>query len=297
MNIGMIGASGLMGRGIAANLLANGYALSIVAHRKRETIDALKSQGATEVPSIQDLCFCDLVFLCVTGTPEVRACVLGEAGLLTLGRSGLYVVDLSTCEPESTLELRHLCEAKGIKFIDAPLARGPRDAEQGTLNVMVGASTEELEVITPVLKTFTENIFHVGKAGSGHVVKLLHNFMGQVICNAAAEAFAVSAKAGVDPQKMVDVIGAGAVNSMLFQVFSKSLIGNFNSIQFQLDNARKDIRYYTHLAESLKVPALMGEATHQNLVMASALGFGNDFVASLVRAQEKINDVKISSLK
>jgi 3-hydroxyisobutyrate dehydrogenase-like beta-hydroxyacid dehydrogenase len=297
MKIGMVGASGLMGRGIATNLLAKGYALSIVAHRQREPIDALTSQGATEVPSIQDLCSCDLVLLCVTGTPEVRACVLGDAGLLATGRSGLYVVDLSTCEPESTWELRHLCEGKGIHFIDAPLARGPRDAAKGTLNVMVGATTHELEAITPVLKTFAENIFHVGKAGSGHVVKLLHNFMGQVICNAAAEAFAVSAKAGVDPTTMVDVIGAGAVNSTLFQVFAKSLGGDFNSIQFQLDNARKDIRYYTHLAESLQVPALMGEATHQNLVMASALGFGNDWVPSLVKTQEQINRIKIANFQ
>jgi 3-hydroxyisobutyrate dehydrogenase-like beta-hydroxyacid dehydrogenase len=162
------------------------------------------------------------------------------------------------------------------------------------LNVMVGATTQELEVITPVLKTFAENIFHIGQAGSGHVVKLLHNFMGQVICNAAAEAFAVSAKAGVEPQKVVEVIGAGAVNSVLFQVFSKALNGDFNSVQFQLDNARKDVRYYTHLAESLKVPALMGEATHQNLVMASALGLGSEWVPSLVRAQEKINGVSIA---
>lgn len=295
MKIGMVGASGLMGRGIAANLLAKGYSLSVVAHHQREPIEVLKSQGAIEVESIQDLCQCDLVFLCVTGTPEVRACVLGDAGFLASGPSGLYLVDLSTCEPESTLELRHLCATKGIKFIDAPLARGPRDAAQGKLNVMVGASTQELEAISTVLKAFSENIFHVGQAGAGHVVKLLHNFMGQVICNAAAEAFAVSAKAGVDPQKMVDVIGAGAVNSTLFQVFSRSLSGDFSSVQFQLDNARKDIRYYTHLAESLKVPSLMGEATHQNLVMASALGFGNELVPSLVKAQEKINDVKISN--
>ncbi len=293
-NIGMIGASGLMGRGIAANLLSKGFTLKVMAHRHRESIDALKTQGAIEVDSIQSLCTCDLVLICVTGTPEVRACILGEAGLLAAAPQGLYVLDLSTSEPESTLELQKLCAQKDVHFMDAPLARGPRDAALGKLNVMVGASSADLERISPVLSAFAENIFHVGEVGSGHVVKLLHNFMGQVICNSAAEAFAVAAKAGVDPQKMVDVIGAGAVNSVLFQVFSKALGGDFSSVQFQLDNARKDIRYYTHLAESLKVPSLMGEATHQNLVMASALGFGQQMVPSLIRAQEKINDVKIA---
>lgn len=123
----------------------------------------------------------------------------GPAGLLAGGRKGLYIVDCSTSEPASTARLRDPARDKGMVLVDAPLARTPVEAEQGRLNVMIGASAEDFGVLEPVLKTFAENVFHVGEAGAGHVVKLLNNFIAQAICTAAAEAFAVGSKAGIDP--------------------------------------------------------------------------------------------------
>jgi 3-hydroxyisobutyrate dehydrogenase-like beta-hydroxyacid dehydrogenase len=134
----------------------------------------------------------------------------------------------------------------------------------------------------------------VGGPGAAHIIKLLNNFVGQAITTAAAEAFAVGAKAGIDVQKFVDVVSAGAVNSGLFQGMAKTLHGDFTGLKFELDNARKDLRYYTHLAEMVNVPSMMGEAVHQSLSTASALGYGKEFVPALVRAQEKLNQVKIS---
>ena len=113
-------------------------------------------------------------------------------------------------------------------------------------------------------------------------------------CTAAAEAFAVAAKSGVDPKKLVDVITLGGVNSGLFQGMAKTLHGDMTGLKFQLDNGRKDIRYYTHMAESVNVPCSHGDAVLANLAMASALGFGEGFVPGLVSAQEHINKVKIA---
>ena len=139
-----------------------------------------------------------------------------------------------------------------------------------------------------MLRCFAENVIHVGGPGAGHTIKLLNNFIAQAICTATAEAFAVGQRAGVEPRKLVQIISAGAVNSGIFQMMARTLDGDLAGLKFELDNARKDIRYYTHLAESLNVPSVVGEAVHQSLALASALGHGAKFVPSLVEAQEML---------
>ena len=295
--IGFIGASGLMGHGIAKNLRAKGHGLALTVHRNRERVADLLAAGATEVDSPAALArSCDIVFICVTGSPQVEASVLGERGLLAgvaNGKTGLVIVDCSTSEPDSTARLRDLAAAKGVTFVDAPLARTPVEAELGKLNVMVGASGATFAQLEPVLRCFAENVIHVGAPGAGHTIKLLNNFIAQAICTATAEAFAVGQRAGVDLRKLVELISAGAVNSGLFQAMAKTLNGDMAGLKFELDNARKDLRYYTHLAESLNVPSLVGESVHQSLALASALGYGGKYVPSLVEAQEQLTGAKI----
>jgi 3-hydroxyisobutyrate dehydrogenase-like beta-hydroxyacid dehydrogenase len=294
--IGFIGASGLMGHGMAKNLLAKGHALGLTVHRNRERVADLLGAGATEHATPAALAaVSEIVFLCVTGSPQVEAAVTGADGLLAGARNrpGLVVVDCSTSEPDSTALLRAACAAAGVLFVDAPLARTPVEAELGKLNVMVGADDATFARLEPVLHGFAENVFHVGGPGAGHTIKLLNNFIAQAICTATAEAFGVAVRAGVDPRKLVELVSAGAVNSGLFQAMAKTLGGDMTALRFELDNARKDIRYYTHLAESLSIPTLIGEAVHQSLVLASALGHGKKFVPALVEAQEQLTGAKI----
>ena len=293
-HIGFIGASGLMGHGMASNLLKKGFDLSVTVHKRREPLADLLAAGAHEVATPAELGACDAVILCVTGSPQVEAALLGPQGILSHAKLGLVVIDASTSEPESTQRLAALCAEKGVTLVDAPLARTPVEAELGKLNTMVGATPEVFAKVEPIFKAYCENIFHVGGPGAAHIIKLLNNFVGQAITTAAAEAFAVGAQAGIDVQKFVDVVSAGAVNSGLFQGMAKTLHGDFTGLKFELDNARKDLRYYTHLAEMVNVPSMMGEAVHQSLSTASALGYGKEFVPALVRAQEKLNQVKIS---
>lgn len=285
--IGFIGASGLMGHGMAKHLLAKGHALALTVHRNRERVADLLAAGATEAPSPAALAAgSELVFLCVTGSPQVEAAV---EGLLAGARHGLVVVDCSTSEPDSTARLRERCAGHGVSLVDAPLSRTPVEAEAGRLNVMVGAEPALFAQVEPLLKCFAENVFHVGGPGAGHTIKLLNNFIAQAICNATAEAFAVGARAGVDLKQLVSLVSAGPVNCGLFQAMAKTLDGQLDGLKFELDLARKDVRYYTHLAESLSVPSVMGEAVHQSLAIASALGHGRKFVPSLVEAQEQLS--------
>jgi 3-hydroxyisobutyrate dehydrogenase-like beta-hydroxyacid dehydrogenase len=293
-NIGFIGASGLMGHGICKNLLSKGHTLTLTVHKNRERVADLLAAGATVAQSPRVLAQgCDLIFICVTGSPQVEAVMQGENGLLSGARSGLRIIDCSTSEPDSTAKLRALAAAKGATFVDAPLSRTPVEAEAGKLNVMVGAEPAVFEGLKPILEGFAENIFHVGGPGAGHIIKLLNNFIAQAICTATAEAFAVGQRAGVDPNKLVALVSAGAVNSGIFQLMAKTLQGDLGGLKFELDNARKDLRYYTHLAESLNAPSIVGEAVHQSLAIASALGYGKKFVPSLIEAQEQLTGARL----
>jgi len=292
--IGFVGASGLMGHGIAKNLRARGYPLALTVHRNRDRVADLLAAGATEVADAAALAReADIVFICVTGSPQVEAVVSGPNGLLAGARRGLTIIDCSTSEPESTAMLRERCDALGVTFVDAPLARSPEAAELGTLNVMVGASGATYDALLPVLTCFAETVLHAGEPGAGHVLKLLNNFVAQAVCTATAEAFGVGQRAGIDLRQLVAVISAGPVNSGVFQAMAKTLDGDLAGLRFGLDNARKDVRYYTHLAESLNMPSVVGEAVHQSLALASALGYGTKFVPSLVEAQEQLGGVKI----
>jgi 3-hydroxyisobutyrate dehydrogenase-like beta-hydroxyacid dehydrogenase len=292
--IGFVGASGLMGHGMAKNLLAKGHSLSLTVHRKRDAVADLLAAGATEARSARDLAAsCDMVFICVTGSPQVEAVMRGEHGLLAGAQPGLIILDCSTSEPDSTARLRQSASEHGVTFVDAPLSRTPVEAEAGRLNVMIGADVAVFERVKPVIGAFAENIFHMGGPGSGHIIKLLNNFISQAICTATAEAFAVGQRAGVDVRKLVDLISMGPGNNGLFQAMAKTLDGTMDGLKFELDNARKDVRYYTHLAENLAVPSVVGEGVHQSLALASALGHGKKFVPSLVEAQEQLTGAQL----
>jgi len=293
--IGFVGV-GLMGHGIAKNLVTKGYPLAVRAHRNRGPVDDLVAKGAKEFTTSADVARnADIVFLCVTGAPQVEEIVFGVNGLASAARKGLTIVDTSTSEPATTTKMRDALAKQGVKFVDAQLARTPVEAELGKLNIMVGADDATFAELSPVLSAFCENIIHAGPAGHGLVLKLINNFIAQAICTATAEACAAAAKSGLSIKKLHQVISAGAVNSGLFQMVVGKMLesGDLSGLKFTLVNAAKDLRYYTHFTESMMLPSIVGEAVHQSLVTANALGFGDKYVPSLLEAQEKLAGVSI----
>jgi len=293
--IGFIGI-GLMGHGIAKNLVTKGFPLTVRVNRNRAPLADLLAAGATEVKTNADVARnADIVILCVTGAPQVEEIINGKDGIATVAHKGLVVIDTSTSEPATTAKMREALAEKGVRFVDAPLARTPVEAELGKLNIMVGADDATFAELKPVLAAFCENIIHAGPAGHGIILKLINNFIGQAITTATAEALAAAAKSGLSIRKLHEVISAGAVNSGLFQMMVGKMLdgGDLTGLKFTLVNAMKDLRYYTHFAESLPVSAIVGEAVHQSLVNANLLGFGDRYVPSLIEAQEKLNGIQI----
>jgi 3-hydroxyisobutyrate dehydrogenase-like beta-hydroxyacid dehydrogenase len=292
--IGFIGL-GLMGHGMAKNLVTKGFALTVKVNRDRSRIGDILAAGAKEASTNADVArTSDIVILCVTGSPQVERIVFDNEGLLAAARPGLVVIDTSTSEPGSTAKIREALAAKGTTFVDAPLARTPKEAEAGRLNAMVGADDAVFERVKPVLAAFCENIFHVGPPGAGHTLKLVNNFMALTIAASIAEAFAVAGKAGVRLDKLFEVVSQGALNSPIFQMIGGGAVsGDLTRMQFSIVNAAKDMRYYTHLAESLPVASFIGEAVHQSFEQAVALGLGHKLLASMIEAQEKLNNVRL----
>ena len=290
--IGFIGL-GLMGHGMAKNLLKKGYPLSFVVHRNRDNLADLLDLGGREVSSLKDLMTgSDVVILCVTGTPQVEANVYG--GLLENSKSGQIVIDCSTSMPESTDRIRADFESKGVRFVDAPLARTPQHAEDGKLNCMVGADPATFAQVKPVLEKFCENIVHAGAPGAGHKIKLVYNFVAMGHAAITCESLAACARVGLSPQTFFELVSAGGANSAMFQmVVPKALKGDLTGLMFTLSNAKKDIGYYQQMVSGASLATPMAGALFQLLVQANALGLGEKFVPSLIEAYERVNGLTI----
>jgi 3-hydroxyisobutyrate dehydrogenase-like beta-hydroxyacid dehydrogenase len=284
-----------MGHGMAKNLAAKGHPLSFVVHRNRSNIADLVDLGAKEASSPKALISgSDVVILCVTGTPQVEANVYGKEGLLENAHGGQIVIDTSTSMPESTDRIRADFEAKGVRFVDAPLARTPQHAEDGKLNCMVGADAKTFAEVKPLLEKFCENIVHAGGPGAGHRIKLVYNFVAMGHAAITCESLAACARVGIDPNVFLQLVTAGGANSAMFQMLvPKALKGDLTGLQFTLGNAKKDIGYYQQMVSGASLATPMAAALHQVLVQANALGLGEKFVPSLIEAYERVNGLNI----
>src|SRR5438094_4265519 len=129
--IGFIGL-GLMGHGMAKNLVTKGFPLTVRVHRNRQPAEDILAAGAKEVKTNAELARAsDVVILCVTGSPQIEEIIYGENGIMSATRAGLVVIDTSTAAPASTAKNRDHLARKGTKYVDATLARTPRVPAEG----------------------------------------------------------------------------------------------------------------------------------------------------------------------
>ncbi|MBL0093669.1 MAG: NAD(P)-dependent oxidoreductase [Piscinibacter sp.] len=292
--IGFIGV-GLMGHGMAKNLVTKGYPLVVMGHRKREPVEHLKSLGAREASSARELAMaCDIVHLCVTGSPQVEALVRGPDGLLAgadpAKRAGTIIIDCSTSNPVSTLALAAEAQARGVHFVDAPLSRTPKEAEAGTLDTMVGAAPEVFARIEPVLRCWAGQVVHLGPVSLGHKMKLINNFVAMGYAALYSEAMAIARKAGLSIEQFHAVIGSGRMRSPFYDTFMQwSLNHDENAHRFTISNAHKDMRYLASMAGELGAVNPI-QADVKNLFAAmEAAGQGERFVPMLADFVAGIN--------
>ena len=280
--IGFIGV-GYMGHGMAKNIAENGYPLVTMAHRRRDAVDDLIQRGATEAKSPKEIAQqSDIIHLCVTGSPQVEANIRGENGLLAGLRPGAIIVDCSTSDPVSTLTLKAEIEAAGGHLADAPLARTPKEAWEGTLDTMVGASPQVFEKIKPVLDCWAGVVVHLGDVGLGHKMKLLNNFLAMGYGALYAEALAIARLSGLTPQQFDSVIRPGRLSNGFYETFMKwTLEGDENAHKFAISNGHKDMRYLTNLCTALGAVNPVQSAVKNSYAAMEAAGEGERFVPML----------------
>jgi len=281
--VGLIGA-GLMGHGIGKNVVTKGFALHVLSRKNRAPIDSLISHGAKEAATMADLVkACDMIILCVTGSPQIEDLMLGDNGILANAKKGLIIADCSTAEPHSTIKLAAAAAEKGVHFVDTPMTRTPKEAEAGKLGLMVGGDAVTLDQIDPVLQCFADLIVRTGAVGTAHQVKLLNNFLSLGNAAIAAEAITVAAKANVNMEALREIImGGGGASVMFGRLINVPISDDDSHAKFAIRNARKDLRYYTNMTENMPVASPLAESVHQTYVLADTLGFGERYVPRLI---------------
>ena len=288
--IGFIGI-GFMGQGMAGRILDGGYPLTVMAHRKREALEALVKRGAKEAATPADVARAsDIVFLCVTASPQVEAIVRGPQGIKAAARKGLIVVDCTTANPVSTAALAAELAPLGVSFADAPLGGTPANAAEGTLSAMVGAEPEVFERIKPVAGCFAAKVVHLGPPGMGHKMKLLNNFLSMGYAAIYSEALALGAKSGISAELFDSVIRGGRMDCGFYQTFFTYVLKrDRNAHKFTLDNALKDARYIEAMAVDAGVANWIGGAVKNSFASAVNAGMGEEFLPMLSDFVRKAN--------
>jgi 3-hydroxyisobutyrate dehydrogenase-like beta-hydroxyacid dehydrogenase len=280
--IGFIGL-GFMGHGMASNILAKGFALTVLGHRNRQPVDDLIARGASEAKSASELAAkSDIVFICVTGSPQIEEIVRGKDGLKAGAHKGLIVVDCSTADPTSTLALSDELAPLGVAFIDAPLGGTPAQAEAGKLSTMVGASAEVFETVKPVCLSWAAKVDHIGKVGDGHKMKLINNFLSLGYGAIYAEALTLAQKTGIAPKVFDSVLRGSRMDCGFYQTYMQYVLTRDREAhKFTIANAAKDTRYLAALAAAEGVANPIGSAVNNSYASALAAGKGGDFVPML----------------
>lgn len=283
LRIGLVGV-GLMGHGIALNIARKGYALTVLDHPGNQPLDALRALDVASAATVQELARrAEVLILCVTGSPQVEAVLLGDEGALAALQPGAVVIDCSTAIPASTEAVARAVRAAGGRFLDAPMTRTPKEAAEGRLNLLVGGDADLLQECLPLLQCFAENITHTGAVGSGHRMKLLHNYVSLGCAALIAEAAACALAGGVDPQVFVDVLAKGGGGGVALERLSPYLLAqDASGLRFSMSNALKDMGYYSTMALDSAAAHGIADAVHDTFARAVAEGGPQRLVPELV---------------
>lgn len=247
--IGIIGV-GLMGHGIASNIARNGYPLIFLDHPGNQPVDDLIAAGARKAGSPAELAAqAGVVILCVTGTPQVEDVLYSDHGLLAGMKPGTVIIDCSTAIPSSTLKIAKDVQEHGGQFLDAPMTRTPKEAAQGRLNLIVGGDQALFERCRPILESYAENITYAGPTGSGHRMKLIHNFVSLGFSAVLTEAVACAEHTGMSPDVLLDILSSGGGKSVVLDRLAPYIRSHdISAFRFSLANALKDMGYYATMA-------------------------------------------------
>ncbi len=291
--IGFIGL-GIMGQGMARNLLQAGFELR-VWNRTAQKMEDLVAAGAFPAASPADLAAAsDIIITCVSDTRDVEAVILGEGGVIGGLQPGALVIDMSTISPEVTKYISERLEECGARMLDAPVSGGSEGAARGTLAIMVGGAAEDVQRALPVFQAMGKTITHVGANGHGQMVKLVNQIL--VVGNALAmsEAFVFAQAGGLDLRKALAAVEQGAAGSWMLSNRGPQILDRDWRPGFMIDLQQKDVRLVLQEADALGVPMLVSSLVFNLYRTLQADGLGAEGNHALIKAIERLANVEVS---
>ncbi|MFZ1769299.1 MAG: NAD(P)-dependent oxidoreductase [Caldilinea sp.] len=285
--LGFIGL-GIMGQGMAANLLNAGFPLT-VWNRTVTRMQDLVGQGAHAGASPADVAErSDIVVICVSDTADVQEVVLGEHGVIHGARPGALVIDCSTISPQTTRDMALALSEAGIFMLDAPVSGGSEGAAKGALSIMVGGEREQFERALPLFQAMGKTITHIGGHGAGQTAKLVNQVLVVGNCIAMCEALLFAQAGGVDLQKTYNAISQGAAGSWMFTNRAPQIMQRDWRPGFTIDLQQKDLRLVLEAADDLGVPLPVTSLVFQLYRTLQMQGSGSDGNHALVKALEHL---------
>lgn len=257
-NIGLIGC-GAMGKGIAKNLVKNGYRV-FAYDPDQQALAICTEHGAYPQASPFEVGKqADVVITSLPDPKIVKDVLLGDHGIFAALKPGSFVLDMSTIDPKTAQDAYQFAKEKDIHFFDCPLSGGPTGADSGTLTIMVGGDEAYINDILPILHSVGKDIFLLGSSGSGQVAKLCHNMLVATITTALGEAFAVGEKAGVPRKQLAEVIQSGSAHNRVLSVFGENIVkDSYEHVLFSLQHMNKDVHLFAETAQYFAQPAPIG---------------------------------------
>jgi 2-hydroxy-3-oxopropionate reductase len=288
-SIGFIGL-GVMGREMARHLVRAGHEVRAY-DMKTEAVEELAREGAVAAASVAEAADgAEVVITMLPDTPQVEEVVLGPGGLLQNPPAGRLLVDMSTIAPTATRRMAAQLAQAGIAMLDAPVSGGPTGAKAAKLSIMVGGSEDAVARARPVLEAMGTTIIHVGESGAGQTVKACNQLICAMNLQAICEAFALGRAAGLDLEKLREVLLGGAASSWMLQNLGPLMLAKDASAGFRIDLKLKDLRLAGELAFELGVP-LPGTALATSLYLeARAHGEGGNGNQALFRVYDRLSN-------
>ena len=272
--IGFIGL-GRMGRAMAANLLAKGFALTVLDIDPRP-VGELVGLGAEAGSSVAQIARdCTLVITMLPTAVEVEQVALGPDGVFANAARGSLLMDMSTIDPLATDRLQAAALARGLSVVDAPVGRLAEHADRGESLFMVGASDADLARVRPLLDAMGTTVHHCGGVGTGGRTKLVNNFVAVTLTQVNAEALALSQRFGLDITRTLAVLlGTSANNGQLRMNFPSKVLAGDTTPGFTIDLAHKDLALVLGAAHAARVPMPVAAAVFESFSLARAGGYG-----------------------
>jgi 3-hydroxyisobutyrate dehydrogenase len=285
VKIGIIGC-GLMGKGIAYNYIQNKDDVYIY-DTNPQVKDWIQENGGIAVDSLQQLG--EKVEFIISSLPTVEAVKdVYLNALLNVLKPGSVIVDMSTTDAGTAIEIASIYNEKGMYFFDSPVSGGPNGARNGTLTLMVAGDQEKFNEILPILQVVGKDIIYLGKNGNGQIAKLCHNIVVASTIASIGEAYTVASKAGLDLEKLEEILSKGSASRVL-AVFGDNILKKaYDNVLFSLDHMHKDVSLYTKTAAELQVPVLLGAQTYQLFEAAKSQGLGSKDTTAVCQFIEKL---------